>query len=282
MKRALTSFARAAKGMDQPFLSAFRKNINDQPEALRPVLAAFDVFQLPLPLADEFVEGTSCLLLFLNNYGLVMRFDTLRDGVPPPDHPQVLRPVWMLNQYGVRIELLPGVRPSGDSEVAHDLSMDLEGEGVVFEDVKGENVGYLPGLDFPVVLDRGAFTRKYTRPRDSRMRPGMNDVKNLKNISPSDVQAAFYRPLYDMAVACLPKSGKGWDRAVDTAQPEKVSRFLEFCAEEISIYRRGGLGLLENNWSGSGWLERPIGKGLEGERTGTVYNQRLAKLRPRI
>lgn len=135
-----------------------------------------DLRLIGLPDFERFctVSGTLGRIIFLNDYGLVVRFESMI--LTPIDHPSVLQPILRLERSsGYTLEVLPAIpvlTPSAkqkvfnlgrqDKSLQNQLFDTLKKDGYFFYDYpQPENCGYLPHPDdpdtmAPIVLDRNA------------------------------------------------------------------------------------------------------------------------------
>lgn len=123
---------------------------------VRDVLQAMN---LPLPLPQAMVASTDGMLLFLDDYGLLLRIETHAKRHSLPGHPLVLQPLGDRPLHShIKIEVCPGVALETTSYLTGELWKALRRGGVDFWDLQSPNVGTirLPDGNVPIVIDRGA------------------------------------------------------------------------------------------------------------------------------
>lgn len=173
--------------------------------ARQSALAVIDVYDrlgLPLPVLDETAPGTEGWLVFINDYGLVLRVETVQrfesrkafDRIN--NDPDILQPLVTIPAGDYIAEFCPGVAfgKHGDNV---DLGRGLAARGIEFWDDNLCNVGRVPvhSVEFPegkpVVIDRLAV--RYMHHPNLSPRSWSAWLSNAgKSV---DVQAEFYAPL---------------------------------------------------------------------------------------
>lgn len=166
------------------------------------VADAFDRLGLPLPVLDETGPGTEGWLVFINDYGLVLRieteqrFESRRKFDRINNDPDILQPLVTMPADRFVAELCPGVDFGWGRDVA-DLRHNLAGRGIKFWDDKTSNIGRIPvhTEEFPsgkpVVVDRLGV--RYMRFGNLSLQAWSARMFGAKK-SP-DIQAEFYAPL---------------------------------------------------------------------------------------
>lgn len=166
------------------------------------VIQVYDRLGLPLPVLGETGPGTEGWLVFLNDFGLLLRIETVKrfesresfDRIN--DDPDILQPILTFPAGHFVAELCPGVGP-GKAEDVSILCRKLSARGIKFWDARLPNIGRIPvrTQQFPdgkpVVIDR-LGVRYMSHPNLSIH--GWLSWLSMAHRS-RDVQAAFYAPL---------------------------------------------------------------------------------------
>ena len=225
---------------DMPLRDALRHSFGDDLDrTTQRVKEALESMGLPLPKRGAVVTGSEGALIFLDDYGIMLRVemsdDLLRKGERINDHPLVLQPLGQrqLTEYAV-LEICPGVHVTKDQNVRDLLFSKLPETGVSMWDFQICNAGVLPIYmpefpnGVPVVLDRLSVERI-----SDSIKP-VKDALKVFGLS-SDVQKMVYGEL---------KAGfeKAWPADQDKPDPEQFKEFLQLCI------RHKSLGNLVSGW----------------------------------
>jgi|GEM_PF-1662829 hypothetical protein len=166
-----------------------------------------DYFDLLIPNADEYYRGADGVLIFLNDYGCVLRFEAIdrhaTNRSNRVDHPHVLQPVFSRSYPNFVFEICPGVLPftAAQQRNMHRLHKKLKQilakDHVDFWDGDSlRNNGLLPlrlpefPEGIPVVIDRLAV-RSF-----SDMAPLRAALKN-RSVIVYEAQKTLYGPIAD-------------------------------------------------------------------------------------
>ncbi|GEM_PF-7100385 len=131
---------------------------------------------LPLPQNGEFMNGTGCTLLFLNEYGLVVRFEyksSFKEKRPDLKSDAILQPLLTIETEDWDMEVCPGLPilsydvcktylkaiPLGSLQ--DEFNQRLKKDRLFLWDMQYENCGYMPDVSnpekiIPIVIDRNA------------------------------------------------------------------------------------------------------------------------------
>lgn len=233
--------AKPAPQDDLPLRDALRHSFGDDldrtTQRVKEVLAAMD---LPLPKRGAIVTGSEGALIFLDDYGIMLRVeltdDLLRKGERINDHPMVLQPLGQhkITEYAV-LEICPGVHVTKDKNVRDLLFQKLPQSGVGMWDFQICNAGVLPirlpqfpdGV--PVVIDRLAVERLSGAVQETK------DALAVFGLA-SDVQQLTYGELKN-------SFAKAWPQGQDNPDPQAFKDFLQLCI------RHKSLGHLVSGWA---------------------------------
>lgn len=237
---------------DRPLRDALRHSFGDDLDRttarMKEVLEGMG---LPLPKRGAIVTGSEGALIFLDDYGIMLRVeltdDLLRKGDRVNDHPLVLQPLGQrqLTEYAV-LEICPGVHVTKDKSVRDVLFNKLPETGVNMWDFQVCNAGVLPirlpafpdGV--PVVIDRLAV---------ERLSAGTKPVKDALSVFglSSDVQQMAYGAL---------KEGfeKAWPQGQDKPDPDAFKAFLQQCIQHKSMGQLVSGWMRDPNASQNDWM----------------------------
>lgn len=206
---------------------------------------------LPLPRDKSALRASEGRLLFLNDYGIVIRMETKRGVDRFDNHPWVLQPLKSFDAGDMVVEICPGCRPAKIGMVyIVDRAIEASG-GANFWDTQELNTGILPVRTpafpdgIPVVIDRPAVSALTESVLDVKKALGEMSVEE----DPQPVVYARLRQALDAAFA----------QGVDNPDKEKVRDFWRLCREEV----RNGVLV-------AGWKEK--------SRTYTAYKARAARV----
>lgn len=167
----------AAPEAGKAFVSVLTSKFGGDEATVNGVLDVMNKLGLPLPENHyEFLTGTEGALLFLTQYGVVLRIER-HEHSGDDDYfglyeasdfsfdrvdssPWVLKPIATLTAGKAVIEICPGCRPESDINASRDLKGKLRDEGIYFWDEGVRNIGRLPvktpsfPKGVPVVVDR--------------------------------------------------------------------------------------------------------------------------------
>lgn len=177
-------------------------------------LNIFDMLQLPIPKdKSEYLHGTLGALIFLDDYGCVLRIERLvnkRDI----EHPHLLDPFIKFDLGGFEIGIYPGTKTTNSEEVRDYLVEAFDKDNLDFMDNQIANAGVIPvkTVDFPngfpVVIDVPSVAK-------------LSHNKQIKS-AVRNVQAEFYKEIIDVAKDVIDK---------ETGLPikEKMQEFWQVC-----------------------------------------------------
>jgi len=208
-------------------------------ETARSVLKAFQQVGLPAPEKyEEFFMGKEGVLVFLNQYGIAIRIETIEKEekywlLRVNDSPWILQPVASIPAAKAIIEICPGCTVSKghepkSGEIGEEpefLKSRLGEEGIDFWDTQIVNTGYLPiatplfHKGIPVVIDRLAV---------AKLKEGVSVVKNLLSKAQKIAEAKevteatkrFYGPLQQLF-------SEAWTDA------QKMQKFWSLCEKYV-------------------------------------------------
>ena len=218
---------------DRPLRDALRHSFSDDLDRTTARMKeVLDAMGLPLPTRGAIVTGSEGALIFLDDYGIMLRVeltdDLLRKGDRVNDHPLVLQPLGQrqLTEYAV-LEICPGVHVTKDKAVRDLLFNKLPETGVSMWDFQVCNAGVLPirlpqfpdGV--PVVIDRLAVERL-----SNSVKP-VKDALSVFGLS-SDVQQMTYGALKD-------GFEKAWPQGQDKPDPDAFKAFLQQCIQHKAM-----------------------------------------------
>lgn len=232
-------FARAPEPDDKPMRDVMRYKFGDDLDnTVARMSEALDAMGLPLPKRGAVIHGSEGVLMFLDQYGIMLRLEVTDDllfaGERINDHPMVLQPLGQRNitPYAV-LEICPGVHVTKDKGVGRLLFEKMPETGVDVWDSQLCNTGLLPlrlpqfPEGVPVVLDRLAvekLTDKVKPVRDALEVFGLRD----------DPQRMYEGLRKSFAAA--------WPEGAPTPDREKFQAFLQECL------RQKALGYLVSGW----------------------------------
>jgi hypothetical protein len=229
--------------MKKSFLDAMEHRAG--PAFAKAAAHVLEKMSLPDPAPGEYLDGNEARLVFLDDYGLV-----LRAGRPlsVPENNLILAPLRATKPLTFRaarhvLELLPGVTARvRDADAVADIRKSLRACGVYFWDRQSANCGYLPIRNeyypngIPVVIDRGAVKRDHN--------PGTMNMNGFQPVSYSGTQRDIYAPL-------LRKLEKAWP-ANENLPRGSMRAFMLACRNDM---RGSGHNLLSNKWGGDPALD---------------------------
>ncbi len=226
---------------DRPLRDALRHSFGDDLDRTTTrVKEVLEAMGLPLPRRGAVITGSEGALMFLDDYGIILRVeltdDLLRKGERIDDHPMVLQPLGQrkLTEYAV-LEICPGVHVTKDKKVRDVLFEKLPQSGVSMWDFQVCNAGVLPirlpqfpdGV--PVVIDRLAV---------ERLSEGTREVKDALSVF------GLAQDVQQMAYGALKQSfATAWPQGQDKPDPQAFRDFLQQCI------RHKGLGHLVSGWA---------------------------------
>lgn len=204
------------------------------------VARRFEDFQLPLPKAGEFAHGLEGWLVFLNDFGVVIRIEKdTRPGLGSfgfdhiNDDPDILQPLCSWPAEKLVIEICPGIElPQPEDEVL--LRRNLYSRGIFFWDLDSYNVGRIPihTEEFPdgraVVLDRNGVNRQLAPALSVRGWCAYVALKHKGELDMPDIQPEFYGPLRQAFA--------------NAAEPEKMVQAWALCKKSRQS------GVLSSSW----------------------------------
>lgn len=214
---------------------------------------------LPMPELHDYLRATSGAIIFVNQYGFLIRIEKTYMG-RVNDSPWVLQPFGSIELKlsglydSAIIEICPGVLPASKEKELKAVVKGAENcGGVDFGDHQVANIGILPfktptfPKGVPIVIDRPSVTRLVA------------DVAHIKKALhymrvDKDPQELLYA---DIKEAWKDAFGKG----MDAADPVKIKTFLDLC-----------LRAKEEGRTMSGWNIAP-----NGSSKGAFYKQHIAK-----
>ena len=133
------------------------------------VLHWLQTWKIPVPEdKKEYVhlDGEDGFLLFMHDFGCVLKIENAENYGDHLNHPLVLQPIGFDQVDDIRIEINPGILTGAGYTECETLSDDLEKDRITFWDVKPANIGFLPVKSeehprgIPVVLDSTAVKAK--------------------------------------------------------------------------------------------------------------------------
>ncbi|MCE9507933.1 MAG: hypothetical protein K8R48_06440 [Alphaproteobacteria bacterium] len=218
---------KAARQLPETEFFADLKNRFDVPTAVM-VAEFFKRMELPAPQNKaEFLSSTDGALVFLNNYGLVIRIETPTtfaggeyEGVRVDDNAWVLKPLASFKAGKSVIEICPGGYQSQGAQYNEALRDSLKEQGLHFWDYKFSNIGLIPvkTVNFPrgihVVIDRLAVAKL-----SESVAPVREALKALHDEAAAAVEN-FYAPMR-----------KGLSDA--WSDPKKVGEFWALCQKGV-------------------------------------------------
>jgi hypothetical protein len=207
--RKITSgFNRAADNLPETF---FCKSLMQYfgRETMFRVVDAFQKMGLPLPeKEEEFLKGSVGALVFLNDYGVVIRME-LSGGKRVNDSGWIVQPLATIDAGELLIEICPGCVQAQSAKNNAYLSHKLERQGLKFWDCKISNIGHIPVSSvrfpegIPVVIDR-LGVNKLTESA-AAIRAALNDLPSREA---AEAQEKLYAPLRAAFAAAWPEPGK--------------------------------------------------------------------------
>ena len=232
---------------------------------IRKIKETLTSLQLPIPHnKDEFLCATEGVLLFLNDYGVVIRIELNNRNIElsklgfakVDNHPHILQPLFEIETEYFSIGIFPGCKINQDQEIANVLRKKLQQDDVNFWDDQPENVGLIPlstldkrAQDIPVVID---VTAVETLSKSvQKVRAALDKKYRQKNL---DAQARFYEPLRKAFVTA-------WDPETHSFEADKVREAWSLCLE----YKKQGK--LIPAWD----------NGIFGENTKSIIAQKIGR-----
>jgi hypothetical protein len=127
--------------------------IKDGDSAAR-IAAFFTAMRLPLPEKGEYYRTSDeGRIVFLTAYGCAVRM-TLREHSFTGTHSRCLRPLFSRAAGQFVVEINPGIDcPVRANDVCRINSLLKNEHGIHYPDPGAANYGYLPGTDYPVIVD---------------------------------------------------------------------------------------------------------------------------------
>lgn len=231
------------------------------PEAQDAILRLMSGLQLPLPQdRSQFMAGTDGCLLFLNRYGVVLRFEMKDERTELINESGwVLQPLAAFDLGSAVVEICPACAFEDNRDYYHLVKAELKKENINFWDTGLRQMGRMPvstpefPQGVPVVVDRRAV-RKLS-----------GDIAPVK----SALQEQLYGPLR-RAIAEAREEGGG-------LQPQAVARFWALCAEYVAAGKlvagwNDYAPLPDNKWE----YNTPEGpKGLAVQKMAAAYDRLL-------
>jgi hypothetical protein len=219
-------FNEAAEALPQ---TAFTDSLQDylfDCETTRNVIKAFQQMGLPAPEQhNEFMHGSEGRVVFLNDYGLVIRIEENNSRIN--DSPWVLQPIASIKAGEAVIEICPAVHFEPDERNRDALRELLLQDGIKFWDPGAKNMGRLPiktphfpdGV--PVVIDRPSvyrLTEDSMELREALLRKKQDDAAKYREAA--EIQKKLYAPLQQLFREC-------W------SEPRRMERFWKECASFV-------------------------------------------------
>ncbi len=221
---------------------------------------------LPLPKQGAVIHGAEGALMFLDQYGIILRLeltdDLLMAGQRINDHPFVLQPLGQrqITDYAV-LEICPGVNVTKDKNVAKILAKNLHESGVRIWDDQLCNMGVMPVRlpqfpeGVPVVIDRLAveMLTKNTAPVKSALK-----VAGLKH----DPQSVYDWLKRDFTSA--------WPQGQSNPDKEKFAVFLQSCLRHKALGHLVSGWMRDPNAGPNDWMYEDTKRGMAAD-AGHVY-----------
>jgi len=206
-------------------VSLQQNNLFDSQTA-RAIIDTFQQLGLPVPQRDnEFMHGSEGRIIFLNDYGLVIRIEENNSRIN--DSPWVLQPIASIKAGAATIEICPGVHFEPDEKDKDALSKLALQDGLKFWDAGAKNMGRLPVKTphfpegVPVVIDR---------PSVFRLPEGGQEITEAAPEDKAKYNEAVlaqkrYEPLQNLFKKCWPdtqKMKKFWQECESFQQQGKL------------------------------------------------------------
>lgn len=209
----------------------------------------FESLNLPLPCKDNIYRGTSQDLLFLDNYGLVVRTGPL--DVIDLAHPGILQPLFWMPDFetGHVIALYPGVQLLKQMNLADTDTKILKDRLATFLDLSGhktfdinhiENIGIID--DKPIIIDsenlffglsciltRGNKHTAYQNYIASKMRPDQALAMVIKEFYGKKPEYKTWEGVYNAHQPLRAQIHDALNQPTDAARLEKLNQFYRRC-----------------------------------------------------
>jgi hypothetical protein len=230
------------------------------------VLEVFSKMLLPPPQKEgEFLPGLDGDLVFLNEYGLVIRIEEsdsrniFKESDRVNDSAWIVRPLVSVNAGKALVEFCPGCHQEKNEATKDSLRRQLREQDIAFWDCKISNIGRIPikTVSFPegvpVVIDRLAV--KVLTNSIASVSEALSEALHKEAMA---AENALYAPLKEALNEVRPDPLK-------TPDPEKVKKFWALCR---SYTQEGKLV--------AGWNE-PQGEDIANENCTYGTNEKISK-----
>lgn len=192
---------------------------------------------LPLPKNGQYMNGVGCKIIFLTEYGLVIKVMDEKNTeayLSARDSDLVLQPLKHVMLGESSFMILPAielVKSSGNIDILHwdFIREEIKNSGFKTLDMQSENIGLLPvswEIDgqmtkLPVILDHGCIRRKTDPSEKGFLKSGFNEA------------AAYTRIQEKLFGHIKEKLLKAWPEG-ELPDPDKMADFFDYCAKIVA------------------------------------------------
>lgn len=185
------------------------------------IKSLFDGLGLPLPGAKETYGSTYGYLVFLTDFGTVLRFTGKQDAVGF-NNPHFIKPLFTRDAGDMIFSIDPGLRCPVTMEESKKIYRTLrEQYGLIVGDEKPHNLAFIPGTDFPVVID---LDNTFVSFSWAALRADVQEVKNMIARQSPTPQDTLYAPLRQAINAAWPEENP-------TPDSTGIKKFFDLCRE---------------------------------------------------
>ena len=190
-----------------------------------PLAALFRGMQLPLPEKNDTYCSTYGYLVFLSDFGIVLRFTTLTD-IMKDESAHFIKPLIKREIGTMEFSIDPGLQcpfPGGE-KATEDTFVRLQNKnGIVVNDRKAHNLALVPGTQYPVLIDLDpTFVRVSKCAVKTLSEKTLSVRQNIAGPKKYDVQEIIYAPLRKSL-------RKAWPENEPAPNPTRFAEFLDLC-----------------------------------------------------
>lgn len=189
-----------------------------------PLKSVFEKLQLPIPSMEETYNTTYGHLIFLSDFGSVLRF-THKKAVIGFNNPHFIQPLFTCDAGSMILSIDPGLDCPVTQDQADEIRQNIEKKyGLTIYDAHNNNFALVPQTDFPVVIDLDPAY--FAQSGFSQLSQAVQKIKNILSgsLQPPTPQETLYKPLRQTIAAAWPRKEKNPD-------PAGIQKFFDLCRE---------------------------------------------------
>ncbi len=220
-------FHRYAWGRGENCFPGFLKARFDSAKTAENIVKIMEGLQLPLPQhGKEFVRASRGALLFLNDFGIVIRIEDKDASKITNESPWVLRPIARYTAGRAIIEICPGTHSCNDEKMAQALGECMQKDGIALVDGGAHNAGILPYKapafpdGVPLVIDRPAVDKL---------------AENVAPVAEALHRAGLSEDPQQVLYGALAQAFRdAWVTETKSFDPEKIKAAWQLCREHLA------------------------------------------------